>query len=66
MKKFVAFVMILSLGLFCAVGCQKKIEKKDTKPPIDKPAVDKPVGESTAPAGEKPAAEPAAPGEKAK
>ena len=28
MKKFVAFVMILSLGLFCAIGCQAKRQTK--------------------------------------
>ena len=29
MKKLVAFVMVLSLGLFCAVGCNKPAAKKD-------------------------------------
>jgi hypothetical protein len=69
MKKFVTFVMILSLGLFCAVGCNKehpKKDSKDTKPPAsdtmkegEKPA--------TPAATEKPGApptEPAAPGPK--
>jgi len=33
MKKLVAFAMILSLGMFCAVGCgeKKDTNKKDTK-----------------------------------
>ena len=28
MKKFVAFAMILGLGLFCAVGCRKPVVHK--------------------------------------
>jgi hypothetical protein len=33
MKNLVAFVMILALGLFCAVGCSKTAGgKKETKP----------------------------------
>ena len=37
MKKFVAFAMILSLGLFCAVGCKPAETKKvDKKPDVTK------------------------------
>jgi hypothetical protein len=37
MKKLVAFAMILSLGLFCAIGCQaKKAEKPAAKPAVTK------------------------------
>ena len=32
MKKFVAFVMILSLGMFTAIGCSKPTEKKKETP----------------------------------
>jgi len=68
MKKFVAFVMILSLGLFCAIGCQaKKVEKK----PEGKPAAGKEVkpeaGKTAAPEAGKgaEAAKPAAEEKKA-
>ena len=65
MKKFVGFVMILSLGLFCAVGCQKKVDtKKETKPPVTAPADEKAPAEA-AESTEKPAGfvPPAAPAE---
>ena len=29
MKKFLAFAMILSLGLFCAIGCNRPVPKKE-------------------------------------
>jgi len=31
MKKLVAFALVLSLGLFCAVGCTPKKDTKDAK-----------------------------------
>ena len=61
MKKFVAFVMILSLGLFCAVGCNKPAAKPKDKAPVEK-AADKAPADAAAPA-EKPA-DAAAPAEK--
>ena len=43
MKKLVAFAMILSLGLFCAVGCKPapKENKDAEKPVVDAGDVDK-------------------------
>jgi hypothetical protein len=38
MKKLLAFAMILSLGLFCAVGCNKPAPKK--QPPAGGAAAD--------------------------
>jgi hypothetical protein len=73
MKKLAALLMILSLGLFTAVGCgdQTSQPKGGTTPPAggaakpatkpgEKPAGEKPAGEKPAgekPAGEKPAGE---------
>jgi hypothetical protein len=63
MKKLVAFAMILSLGLFCAVGCNKPAApaKPPVKPPVATP-VDKPAADAPA---AKPAGDAAAPTEKA-
>jgi hypothetical protein len=59
MKKFLAFVVILSLGLFCAVGCPKKAEtNKETKPAAGEM-------EKAKPAEAAPAKEEAKPGEAA-
>jgi hypothetical protein len=70
MKKFVAFVMILSLGVFCAVGCNKADTKKakDNKAPVEtkagaETAAPKAVEEPKAPEAAKP--EEKAPAEKA-
>jgi hypothetical protein len=72
MKKLVTFAMILSLGMFCAVGCnkaEKKAEKKD-KPAAAAPAAgekDKEPAKEAAPAAEKekaPEATPPAPEKK--
>lgn len=66
MKKFVAFVMILSLGLFCAVGCNKPAakpkDKAGTEKSADKAPAEKAPADAAAPA-EKPA-DVAAPAEK--
>ena len=59
MKKFVAFVMILSLGVFCAIGCSKPAPKKE--PPKPAAAMEKAPEGTAAPA----AAEKAPEGEKA-
>ena len=60
MKKFLAFVVMLSVGLFSAVGCT------DTKKPTDK-GKDKPVVDKPADTGkDKPADKPAAPEDKPK
>lgn len=48
MKKFVAFVLVLSLGLFCAVGCKPaapKKDKEDGKAKVEKPVDDKKADE---------------------
>ena len=63
MKKFVAFVMILSLGLFCAVGCNKPAPKKECpKEPVEmktgaETAAPKAAEEPKAPEAAKPAEE---------
>ena len=48
MKKLVAFALVLSLGLFCAVGCTpakpKPVEPKKVKTPA---TPDKKAGEAT-------------------
>ena len=57
MKKFVTFVLVLSLGLFCAVGCQPKTpEKKATTPPAPE-AKDVPKTDEAAPKTEEPKAD---------
>jgi hypothetical protein len=48
MKKLVAFAMILSLGLFCAIGCSKPAEKKAGTPPAG--AAAPAAGDKAAPA----------------
>ena len=58
MKKLVAFVMVLSLGLFCAAACNKAPEKKaGDKAPTGAPATEeKKAGDKAAPAAtDKPA-----------
>jgi hypothetical protein len=65
MKKLVAFAMILSLGMFCAVGCNKPAPKKDKDAAKPAAAAEKdkaPAKEAAAPA-DKPADAPAAPAE---
>jgi hypothetical protein len=64
MKKFVAFVMILTLSMFCTLGCKKPAEKakegdkpaateKDKAPEGDKaPAADAAAPAADAPAGD--------------
>ena len=58
MKKLVAFALVLSLGLFLAVGCAKEV--KPVTPPANRP----PANASATP--EKKAGEAAKPGEPAK
>ncbi len=51
MKKFMTFVMIATIGMFCSLGCTKEaptptpdpveVDTPDT-PPVDTPAVDTP------------------------
>ena len=60
MKKLVAFAMILSLGLFCAVGCQKE-EKKAPPAKAAAGAAEQPKAGAEAPAPAKPAEEKPAP-----
>jgi hypothetical protein len=58
MKKLVAFAMILSLGLFCAIGCSKPAEKKAGTPPAGAAAPaagDKAADKAVPPADTKPA-----------
>ena len=63
MKKLVAFAMILSLGLFCAVGCSKPPagtkKTETTKTEVNKSEEAKP-GEKAAPADKAAPAAPAA------
>jgi hypothetical protein len=57
MKKLVAFTMVLALGLFCAVGCNKPGEKKDSKGAAPAAAAaDKAPAKDAAPPADKPAA----------
>jgi hypothetical protein len=43
MKKIVAFVLILCLGLFFVIGCEKPQQQKKTEPPkITAPGPDAP------------------------
>jgi hypothetical protein len=70
MKKFLAFVMILSLGVFTAIGCSKPVEKpKDKgKAPVETKAPDTKAPETKAPetkAPEEKAPDTKAPEEKA-
>ena len=58
MKKLVAFVMVLSLGLFCATGCGNKSAEKKAG---EKPAVGAPATEEKKAGSEKPATPPATP-----
>jgi hypothetical protein len=60
MRTFVAFVMILALGLFCAVGCGKPAPMPPQKPPVSPP----PEKKADQPAPEKTATPPAKPEEK--
>ena len=55
MKKFAAFLMIVSVSCFSFVGCKEAEEAA----PVDEPAVDAPAEEGDAPAeeGDKPAEE---------
>ena len=53
MKKFLCFVMILSVGLFCAIGCNKPAAKPKAPPPMTKeepkaemPKVEEPKAEA--------------------
>lgn len=53
MKKLVAFALILTLGLFTAVGCSKPAEKAKKEPPkteVGKDTVAKPAPDATRPA----------------
>jgi hypothetical protein len=45
MKKFLCFVMILSVGLFCAIGCEKPAAKPKAPAPVTEPKADIPKGE---------------------
>jgi hypothetical protein len=58
MKKLVAFVMILGLGLFCATGCGNKPPEKKVE---QKPAAGAPAPEEKKAGNEKPATPPATP-----
>lgn len=59
MKKLVLFAVVLSLGLFCAVGCSKptpvkkaepaKTEVKKDEPKADAPKADEPKAEAPKP-----------------
>lgn len=63
MKKFMTFVMIATIGMFCSLGCTKEapvkkqpdpsVEKPDAPPEAEKPAAEE--GEKSLPA--EPAAE---------
>jgi hypothetical protein len=66
MKKLVAFVMVLSLGLFCVAGCGKPPEKKTggAAPGAAAPADEKKAGDKTPAPPEKPADKAPAPPEK--
>ena len=60
MKKFLAFVMILSLGVFTAVGCGKPADtkkKEDKKPAPAAGDVKKEEPKADAPKAEEPKAE---------
>ena len=62
MKKLTAFVVILSLGLFCAVGCSKpapakKAGEKDKAPAAAKDDKAPKTDEKAAPAKEEPKAD---------
>jgi len=49
MKKLVAFALVLSLGLFCAVGCKEEVKKppKENKPGVEnKDKGAKPAGDA--------------------
>jgi hypothetical protein len=64
MKKFVTFVMILGLGLFCAIGCEKPRSEPPRQPvPVNTPEKEKKVDSAKpgAPAPEKSAPEKSAP-----
>lgn len=55
MKKLVAFALVLSLGLFCAVGCGKApapAKKAETKPGAAAPAAGAKKDEAKAPAAD--------------
>ncbi len=56
MKKFMAFVMVVCLGTFCAIGCTKQPPKPPTPPNTENK--DKPAATTPAPEGDKPAAMP--------
>ncbi len=59
MKKLMAFVMIVSIGMFCSLGCTKEAPTPEPQPepsvetPDATPDAEKPVAEE----GEKPAAD---------
>ena len=63
MKKFMVFVMIATIGMFCSLGCTQQPAKKKTDPkkvdaPVkedEKPAVDKPAEPGDKPAADMPA-----------
>ncbi len=61
MKNVIALVVVLSLGLFCAVGCNKPAAKKE---PPKTPAAGKDMPKADAPAADAPKADAPKPEEK--